>query len=117
MSIYKNHEDDNDNVNSTIKWSERLTALSHPARLEILRYLAERENCCCKDVVARLPLAQSTVSQHLKVLVAAGLVDCKNEAPRSCYSLNKDALNSISNAVSDLAGTCCCKTPDKNPNQ
>ena len=104
--------------NSATQWSERLTALSHPARLEILRYLAARDNCCCKDVVARLPLAQSTVSQHLKVLVAAGLVDCKNEAPRSCYSLNKEALVAISAAVQDLAGTCCntenCgNTPEK----
>ncbi len=92
-------------------------ALAHPARLEILQYLAARENCCCKDVVAQLPLAQSTVSQHLKVLVEAGLIDCKNEAPRSHYSLNKNALTSISDAVSELAGTwcsdTCCETRDK----
>ena len=88
-------------------WSECLTALAHPARLEILQYLATRENCCCKDVVAQLPLAQSTVSQHLKVLVDAGLVDCKNQAPRSHYSLNSSALISISEAVSDLVGSCC----------
>ena len=89
------------------QWSERLTALAHPARLEILKYLGAREDSCCKDLVDRLPLAQSTVSQHLKVLVTAGLVDHKKEAPRSCYSLNKNALMSISGAVSDLVGTCC----------
>ncbi len=97
-------------------WQERLTALAHPARLEILQYLAARENCFCKDVVAQLPLAQSTVSQHLKVLVEAGLVDCKNEAPRSHYSLNKNALSSISDSMSELAGACCnnlcCETKD-----
>lgn len=92
------------------RWSERLSALSHPARLEILRYLAARENCCCKDVVNRLSLAQSTVSQHLKVLIEAGLIDSKNEAQRSCYTLNKEALLSISEAVSDLAGSCCQST-------
>lgn len=92
------------------RWSERLSALSHPARLEILQYLAARENCCCKDVVNRLSLAQSTVSQHLKVLIEAGLIDSKNEAQRSCYSLNKEALLSISEAVSDLAGSCCQST-------
>ena len=88
-------------------WSERLSALSHPTRLEILQYLAARENSCCKDVVGRLSLAQSTVSQHLKVLVEAGLIDSKNEAQRSCYTLNNEALLSISEAVSDLAGSCC----------
>ncbi len=108
--------------NTATQWSERLTALAHPARLEILRYLGDRENCCCKDVVARLPLAQSTVSQHLKVLVAAGLVDCENQAQRSCYSLNKEALEAISAAVQDLAGTCCntgnChKTPEEKSSQ
>ncbi len=99
------------------KWCERLSALAHPARLEILQFLARRDNCCCKDVVSHLPLAQSTVSQHLKVLVAAGLVDIRNEAQRSHYRLNEQALLSISNAVSDLAGTCCnsefCKSPIK----
>jgi ArsR family transcriptional regulator len=99
------------------RWSERLSALSHPARLEILQYLAARENSCCKDVVERLSLAQSTVSQHLKVLIEAGLVDSKNEAQRSCYTLNKEALLSISEAVSDLAGSCCqsnCCSTTKN---
>ncbi len=98
------------------QWSARLSALSHPARLEILQYLAARENSCCKDVVNRLSLAQSTVSQHLKVLVEAGLIDTKNDAQRSCYTLNKKALLSISNAVSDLAGSCCqpkCCTSSK----
>lgn len=93
--------------NPETRWGERLTALAHPARLEILQFLAVREDCCCKDVVGRLSLAQSTVSQHLKVLIAAGLVDTRYEAQRSCYSLNKDALLSISEAVSDLAGSCC----------
>jgi len=89
------------------QWSERLNALAHPARLEILQYLAAREDSCCKDVVGRLSLAQSTVSQHLKVLAEAGLIDIRSEAQRSCYNLNSKALLAISQAVSDLAGTCC----------
>ncbi len=92
------------------QWSQRLTALAHPARIEIVHYLAQRNTCFCKDIVAQLPLAQSTISQHLKVLVNAGLVDCKSEAPRSRYTLNQDALLMISKAVSDLAGTCCRNT-------
>ena len=51
----------------------KLAALSHPVRIEILRHLSARSACCCRDVVERIDLAQSTVSQHLKVLVAAGL--------------------------------------------
>ncbi len=89
------------------QWSERLSALAHPARLEILQYLAAREDSCCKDVVGRLSLAQSTVSQHLKVLAAAGLIDIRTEAQRSCYSINDEALLAISQAVSELVGTCC----------
>jgi len=89
------------------RWCARLSALSHPARLEILQYLAAREDSCCKDVVNRLSLAQSTVSQHLKVLVESGLVNSRNDAQRSCYTLNKEALLSISKAVSELAGSCC----------
>ena len=52
----------------------KLAALSHPARLAILRHLSMHDCACCKDVVERIDLAQSTVSQHLKVLVEAGLV-------------------------------------------
>ena len=61
----------------------RLAALSHPARLAIVRRLAAADACCCKDVVRHLDLAQSTVSQHLKVLVQAGLVIYEPTRPRS----------------------------------
>lgn len=88
-------------------WSERLNALAHPARLEILRYLSRQNDCYCRDVVSHLPLAQSTVSQHLKVLVDAGLVDTRHVAQHSLYNLNEQALLSISRAVTDLVGSCC----------
>ena len=61
-----------------------LAALSHPVRLKILHHLCRNETCCCKEVVEQFDLAQSTISQHLKILVDAGLVRFKPERPRSC---------------------------------
>ncbi len=62
-------------------------ALGHPARLAILRTLARRA-CVCGEIVEVLPLAQSTVSQHLKVLKDAGWIVGVVDGPRSCYSIN-----------------------------
>ena len=72
--------------------AERLKALGHPVRLAIVRALAERSACCCADVCSRLPLAQSTVSQHLKVLKDAGLISFRRDGVRSSYVLNPAGL-------------------------
>jgi len=72
--------------------AERLRALGHPVRLAIVRALAEQNRCCCSDVCSLLPLAQSTVSQHLKVLKDAGLIICAREGVRSNYILNGAAF-------------------------
>src|SRR5262245_35968399 len=85
----------------------QLAALSHPARIEILQYLAGSGCCCCKDVVGHLDLAQSTVSQHLKILVDAGLVRFWPERQRSRYELDREALAGLSATVSALLGSCC----------
>lgn len=63
-------------------------ALSHPARVSILRVLAEKDSCICGDLVDSLPLAQSTVSQHLKELKLAGLIKGSIDGPRSCYCID-----------------------------
>ena len=60
-------------------------ALGHPARVKILRFLLEREECVVGAIVDELPLAQSTVSQHLKVLREAGLIHGEVDGPRICY--------------------------------
>lgn len=96
---------------SLLPLAERLAALAHPARLDILRGLAEIECCCCKDVVDRLDLAQSTVSQHLKVLVEAGLVTVTPEGARSLYRLDREALGGLSRAFGQLLAGCC-DSPD-----
>ena len=63
-------------------------ALGHPARIAIVRLLAQRRACVCGELVLELPLSQSTVSQHLKELKAAGLVQGEVDGPRVCYCLD-----------------------------
>ncbi len=67
-------------------------ALSHPARVAILRTLATRP-CICGEIVDVLPLAQATVSQHLKVLRSAGLITGTVDGPRSCYQLDRAGMS------------------------
>ncbi len=67
-------------------------ALGHPARVAIVRLLQERQSCLCGDIVEVLPLAQSTVSQHLKVLKNAGWIQGVSNGPRVCYCINQEML-------------------------
>ena len=67
-------------------------ALGHPARVAIVRLLKERQACICGEIVEVLPLAQSTVSQHLKVLQEAGWIQGEVDGPRVCYCLNPRTL-------------------------
>lgn len=85
----------------------KLAALAHPTRIEILRHLGAAQSCCCKDVVERFDLAQSTVSQHLKILVDAGLVRFSPDKQRSRYRIDRDALVGLSGAFLALVGSCC----------
>ena len=68
-------------------------ALGHPARVAIVRFLHERGECICGEIVEILPLAQSTVSQHLKTLKEAGWIMGETDGPRTCYCLNPDVFN------------------------
>jgi ArsR family transcriptional regulator len=67
-------------------------ALAHPARVRIVRLLARRGECVCGQIVLDLPLAQATVSQHLKVLKEAGIIHGQVDGPRVCYCLDPKAL-------------------------
>ena len=84
--------------------ARRIKALAHPARLRIVRALMQvgGNGCCCGDIVSYLPLAQSTVSQHLKVLREAGLIRGEIAGPRSCYCLDREALASVAAAMAHL---------------
>lgn len=77
-------------------------ALGHPARVAIVRLLKERESCICGEIVAELPLAQSTVSQHLKVLKDAGWIQGEVDGPRMCYCLNPLALQKFQSLIAAL---------------
>lgn len=71
-------------------------AISHPARIAILRILASRSTCICGEIVDELPLSQSTVSQHLKALKEAGLIQGDIEGPTTCYCLNAEGVSKFS---------------------
>lgn len=77
-------------------------ALGHPARVQIIRLLVRRDACVCGDIVDELPLAQSTVSQHLKVLKEAGLVKGEIDGPRTCYCVEPRALRRLKALVGSL---------------
>ena len=77
-------------------------ALGHPARVAILRLLLKRQACVCGDIVDELPLAQSTVSQHLKVLKEAGLIRGEVDGPRVCYCIEPRALRRLKALVGAL---------------
>lgn len=77
-------------------------ALAHPARVAIVRLLQERQTCICGEIVEVLPLAQSTVSQHLKVLRDAGWVQGEVDGPRVCYCLNPLTLEKFKALVETL---------------
>ena len=85
----------------------RFAALSHPARIEILRHLSASRSCCCREVVDHLDLAQSTVSQHLKILVEAGLVRFQPDRQRSRYEVDRAALADVSASLTALVNSCC----------
>ena len=86
-------------------------ALGHPARIAILKLLAQRTTCFCGDITEVLPLAQSTVSQHLKALKSAGLITGEVEGVKTCYCLNPDGIQELEATLtglsSELIKTCC----------
>lgn len=81
----------------------RLTwALAHPARVRIVRLLLSRKSCICGEIVEEMPLAQSTVSQHLKILKESGLVQGEIDGPRVCYCIHKEAMTKLKKLIASL---------------
>ena len=87
--------------------ARKLAALAHPMRLRLLRDLGAVESCCVKDLVGQVGLAQSTVSQHLKVLVEAKLVSYRAERQCSRYTINADALRELAGVIGQTLDHCC----------
>ena len=87
-------------------------ALGHPARLRIVQILSERRACVCGEMVDELPLAQATVSQHLKVLKQAGIITGEIQGSAVCYCLAPGALKALQRGVTGLVESV---NPDSNP--
>lgn len=86
-------------------------ALGHPARIAIIEYLMTVNECICGDIVNELPLAQPTVSQHLKELKNAGLIKGNIEGNAICYCIDETTFeiikNYFSNVISVTQKKCC----------
>lgn len=89
-------------------------ALGHPARVAIIEYLLKVETCICGDIVNELPLAQPTVSQHLKELKNAGLIKGEIEGNSICYCIDEKVFrklqayfNNISTKMEIKKSNCC----------
>ena len=85
-------------------------ALAHPARIAILQYLATKGTCVCGDIVDELPLSQSTVSQHLKELKNAGLIQGNIDGPSVCYCIDEKVWTKAKDELTNLFKSyvnCC----------
>jgi len=90
-----------------------LKAFAHPARIAIIEHLLASKTCICGDIVNKLPLAQATVSQHLKEMKNAGIICGQVEGTSVCYCLNPTALKELStfaqqinNILNNQASNC-----------
>ena len=88
--------------------AELAKAFAHPARIMILEYLIEAKSCVCGDIVDALPLAQSTVSQHLKELKKAGIIIGEVEPPKVCYCINPKVCREVQLLLGGLLDRCGC---------
>ncbi len=89
-------------------------ALSHPARVAIIQLLLQKQSCICGDIVEDLPIAQSTVSQHLKELKESGLIKGNIDGASICYCVDTDVLQKANDILNKVLGasiqtqTTCC---------
>jgi ArsR family transcriptional regulator len=84
-----------------------LKALGNPVRFRIMQILAERRSCITQEIVDTTPLAQSTVSQHLKVLRDAGLIQGEIEGPATCYCVDAAGVRWLKGQIEDWLPGCC----------
>jgi DNA-binding transcriptional ArsR family regulator len=90
-----------------IRLTAMLKALGNPIRFRMMQYLAENRMCITGDIVAFTSLAQSTVSQHLKVLREAGLIDGEIEGPATCYCISAVGLRFLKAQIDKWLPDCC----------
>lgn len=82
-------------------------ALGHPARIAILQYLSKQESCVCGSIVDEIGLAQATVSQHLKALKNAGLIQGTISGVSTCYCINANKMMEVKSQLATLLDNCC----------
>jgi ArsR family transcriptional regulator, arsenate/arsenite/antimonite-responsive transcriptional repressor len=90
-----------------LRLAKMLKALGNPVRFHIMQYLASRQVCITGDIVELTSLAQSTVSQHLKVLREAGLIEGEVEGPAMCYCINAEGVRWLKNQIDGWLPQCC----------
>lgn len=104
MAVSKKNEFNQDEI-----WlADIAKSLSHPARIKILKVLNEMDSCMVGNLVDQLPLAQATVSQHLKELKRVGLIDGEIDGPKVCYCVNNKELSKAKNALDKLFNKIGC---------
>lgn len=112
MAKHKKHLFDKEEI----EIAEIAKSLSHPARLKILRILSQMNVCMCGEIVNLLPLAQATVSQHLKELKRVNLIQGEIEGPKTCYCIDTRAIEKVfdklQNYFNEINKECkrSCKT-------
>ncbi|MBX7095142.1 MAG: metalloregulator ArsR/SmtB family transcription factor [Flavobacteriales bacterium] len=84
------------------KTAELFKALGHPARVAIMEFLMKKQSCVCGDIVDELPLAQATVSQHLKALKEVGLIKGSIEGTSVCYCIDEKRLHELDKFITAL---------------
>jgi len=115
MAKHKKHLFDQDEIDI----AETAKALSHPARIKILKILSQMNVCVCGEIVDLLPLAQATVSQHLKELKRVNLIQGEIEGPKTCYCIDTASIKKIfekfQNYFNEINKECkrSCKTKKK----
>jgi ArsR family transcriptional regulator len=87
--------------------AKMLKALGNPIRFQIMETLAERQTCITNDIVETTTLAQSTVSQHLKVLREAGLISGEIDGPATCYCIDPEGIRFLKDQIEGWLPNCC----------
>jgi ArsR family transcriptional regulator, arsenate/arsenite/antimonite-responsive transcriptional repressor len=93
--------------NDEVRLAQMLKALGNPVRFRIMQYLATHQVCITGEIVEFTTLAQSTVSQHLKVLREAGLIEGEVEGPATCYCINTRSVQWLKSQVENWLPNCC----------
>ena len=103
MAFSKKHEFTKEDI-----WLADISkALSHPARIRILKILTSMDSCMVGNIVDQIPLSQSTVSQHLKELKRVGLIDGEIDGPKVCYCINSKTLIKAKKEMDKLYSVIC----------